>query len=88
VAVNVKVQGSSATVTVDIDGKEKFRGTMLPGTTQVFRGTKTVTVSTTNASATSLTVTNTTVAAKDLGALGNINQPRDGFQFDKDTQFQ
>lgn len=88
VAVSVQVQGSAATLTIRIDGKPAFQGTMLPGTTQTFRGSNNVVVSTSNAGATHLTVTNSTTANQDLGSLGTSNQPKNNFQFAQDTQFQ
>lgn len=88
VAVSVNVQGRTATLTIKIDGKEAFRGTMLPNTTQTFKGKSSVEISTTDAGATHLTVTNQIAANKDLGAIGQDRQSKSGFQFDKDTQFQ
>lgn len=88
VAVGVQVQGGAAQVTVNIDGKQKFKGTMLPGTNLTFKGTSDVVISTSNAGATNLTVTNSTTANKNLGALGRDNHPKTGFEFAKDTQFQ
>jgi cytoskeleton protein RodZ len=88
VAVSVQVQGVAATLTVRIDGKPAFQGTMLPGTTQTFKGTNTVVVSTSNAGATHLTVTNATTANQNLGSLGTTNQPKNDFEFTANTQFQ
>lgn len=88
VAVSVRVQGSATTLTIRIDGKPAFQGTMLPGTTQTFKGLNNVIVSTSNAGATHLTVTNSTTANQDLGSLGTTNQPKNNFQFASDTQFQ
>lgn len=88
VAVSVQVQGTAATVTVRIDGKPAFLGTMLPGTTQTFKGTNTVVISTSNAGATHLTVTNATTANQDLGALGSDSAPKNDFEFAQGTQFQ
>lgn len=88
VAVAVQVQGSAATLTIRVDGKPAFQGTMLPGTTQTFKGSNNVVVSTSNAGATHLTVTNSTTANQDLGSLGTTNKPKNNFQFAQDTQFQ
>jgi len=88
VAVSVRTEGSAATVTVTIDGKQAFRGTMLPGTAQTFKGSNKIVISTTNAAATNVTVTNTQTANKLLGPLGSQNQPKKDFEFDKETQFQ
>lgn len=88
VAISVAVQGSATLVAVNIDGKQAFKGTMLPGTTQTFKGRDKVIISTSNAGSTSLIVTNSLVASKNLGVLGKNGQVRDDFRFDKSTQFQ
>jgi transcriptional regulator with XRE-family HTH domain len=88
VAVSVQVQNNAATVTVRIDGKSAFQGTMLPGTTQTFQGSSSVQISTSNGAATSLSVTNSTTAGQNLGAMGTTSSPRDDFEFTSDTQFQ
>ncbi|HEX7259736.1 MAG TPA: RodZ domain-containing protein [Candidatus Saccharimonadia bacterium] len=88
VAVKIQVQNVAATITIEVDGKKTFQGIMLPGTTQTFKGASTITVSTGDAGATSLSVTNAKVAAKDLGIIGKSGEAKSGFQFDKDTQFQ
>lgn len=88
VAVSVQTQGGAATITIKVDGKETFKGTMLPGTILTFKGTSTVSVSTSNAGATNLIITNAVVANKNLGSLGANGQPKNDFEFAKDTQFQ
>ena len=88
VAVSVQVQGSAATLTIRIDGKPAFQGTMLPGTTQTFKGSNTVVVSTSNSGATHLTVTNSTTANQSLGSLGTTSGPKNDFEFTTTTQFQ
>ena len=88
VAISVQVRDSAATVTIVIDGKEAFRGTMLAGTTQTFKGTDSVTISTTNGGATHLKVTNSTGANQEIGALGKSGQAKNDFRFEKDTRFQ
>ncbi len=88
VAVSVQVQTKATTITVKIDGQQRFRGTMLPGTTQTFKGGHNVTIATTNGGTTNLTVTNSQVAGKSLGAIGDSGQPVADFEFTTNTQFQ
>ena len=88
VAVSIQVQTSATTLNVRIDGKQSFKGTMLPGTTQIFKGQNAIVISTTNGGATVVTVTNSQTAGKSLGALGGNGQPKTDYEFDKDTQFQ
>jgi cytoskeletal protein RodZ len=88
VAVSVQVQSQAANVTVAIDGTTQFKGTMLPGTIQTFKGNHSVTIATSNGGATSVTVTNSVVAGKSLGALGPNGQAVSDFEFEAATQFQ
>ncbi|HUC87064.1 MAG TPA: helix-turn-helix domain-containing protein [Candidatus Saccharimonadales bacterium] len=88
VAVSVQVQSKATTIDVIIDGNQKFSGTMLPGTTQTFKGNSSVTIATTDGGATSVTVTNSVVAGKSLGALGRNGEAVSDFEFTTDTQFQ
>jgi len=88
VAVSVQVQSKATTITVKIDGQQKFSGTMLPGTIQTFKGSNSVTIATTNGGTTNLTVTNSQVAGKSLGAIGANGQAVSDFEFTTDTQFQ
>lgn len=88
VAVSIQIKDASASVTVRADGKQVFQGTMLPGTLQTFRATNKITISTSNAGATQLSVSNTVSAAASLGALGPMGQSRNNLEFVRDTQFQ
>ncbi len=88
VAVRVHIQNTATTVTVEVDGKKAFSGIMLPSTIQTFKGANTIIISTSDAGATSLSVTNAVAAGTDLGVVGEKGQAKQGFQFDKDTQFQ
>lgn len=88
VAVSVQIKDSSASITVITDGQATFRGTMLPGTVQVFKAKDKLLISTSNARATRLVITNSVVAGKDFGALGTTDKPKNDLEFAKDTQFQ
>lgn len=88
IAVRVEIKDVTASVVVRADGKEVFRGTMLPGTVQTFKATTKILLTTNNGGATALTVTNQTTAAKSLGPVGALGQPKADLEFSKDTQFQ
>lgn len=87
VAVRLQIKDTATTVTVRADGKEVFQGTMLPGTIQVYKAANLINISTTNAGATLLTVTNAQAANVSLGASGASGQTRNNLEFAKDTQF-
>lgn len=87
VAVSVQIKDATASVTVRADGKQVFQGTMLPGTLQNFRASNKITVSTSNAGATELKVSNTVSAAVSLGTLGPLGQSRNNLEFSRDTEF-
>lgn len=87
VAVSVQIKDAAASVTVRADAKPVFQGTMLPGTIQNFRATDKITVSTSNAGATELKISNTVSAAVSLGTLGPLGQPRNSLEFSRDTEF-
>lgn len=88
VAVSVQIQDRATAVTATADGKEIFNGTMLPGTTQVFKAITNLVLSTADAGATSITITNSLVANKSIGTVGQRGQKRTDLEFAKDTQFQ
>jgi cytoskeletal protein RodZ len=82
VAVSVK---ETTSVVVLVDGQEKFRGTFLAGKSLVFTGKTDVNVTTGNAGATSLTITNAVGANKQLSPLGREGEIRRNQDFAKDT---
>jgi cytoskeletal protein RodZ len=87
VALLVKVSQTTAIVVV-VDGKQQFSGTFVAGTSQLFTGTGDINLTTGNAGATSVTVTNSTVADKILSPLGQNGEIRRGQDFTSTTQFQ
>jgi cytoskeleton protein RodZ len=84
IAVVVGVKQTTSVV-VMVDGQEKFRGTYVAGTSKLFTGTASVVVTTGNAGATSLVITNKTVAAKKIDKLGGDGEIRRNQEFTKDT---
>jgi len=85
VAITVK---ATAEIIVKVDGQEKFRGLMLTGKSRLFSGAQNVTVTTSNAGATALVVTNKMVANKHLDNLGADGQAKADLIFAKDTNIQ
>jgi hypothetical protein len=83
----VKVKETTSMVVV-VDGVEKFRGTFVAGRSLLFQGTKDINITTGNAGATSVTITNMTVANKNIGALGRDGEIRRNQIFAKDSTFQ
>lgn len=88
VELTVKVNGQAAWIIVETDGHEAFRQTMLAGTQQVFKATNQIKLTTGNAGATSLKLSNSVVTGKDIGSLGRPGEVKAGLIFNKDTQVQ
>jgi cytoskeletal protein RodZ len=84
VAVAVSVSETTSVV-IMVDGAESFRGTFVAGKSQVFTGKSEVNITTGNAGATSLTVTNAAGANKRLSPLGKEGEIRRNQVFAKDT---
>jgi cytoskeletal protein RodZ len=84
VAVAVSVKETTSVVVV-IDGGAPWRATVVAGWSQVFTGKKDINVTTGNAGATSLIVTNTVGAGKVLSPLGKEGEIRRNQDFAKDT---
>ncbi len=88
VAVGVSIRDSATALTVLADGKEVFKGTMLAGTNQVFKATGVISITTNNAGATHIVITNSAVVGRDLGAVGANGETKRNLEFAKDTKFQ
>jgi len=82
VALSVK---ETTSVVVLVDGKEAFRGTFVAGKSQLFTGVNDISITTGNAGATSVTVTNKVAAGKKLSPLGKEGEIRRNQDFAKDT---
>ena len=87
VELQVSIVNQATFVVVVADGQDVFRGTMLPGTTQIFRAKNTIKLTTGNAGNTLVSVTNTAVANKELGIIGKSGEFKNDLEFSKDTQF-
>ncbi len=85
VRVIVTAKGGTASITIAIDGQGKPRVTMLDGTSQTFEGTDRITISTTNAGVTNLTVTNSVAAGKTISPVGHDGEAKNDLEFTKDT---
>lgn len=84
VAVAVSVTSATSVVVV-VDGKEAWRGTVVAGWSKVFTGANDISITTGNAGATSVTVTNSVAAGKKLSPLGRDGEIRRNQDFAKDT---
>jgi hypothetical protein len=85
--VGITIKDSTVGLVVTVDGKQVFSGTMLPGTAQTFRGSASVKITTNNAGATHVVITNNQVVGKNLGALGGQGEVKRNLEFAKDTNF-
>lgn len=85
VRVDVTTKKAAVAITVSVDGKDVFEGTMLSGTTQTFSGNSSVIITTGNAGETALKVTNSIVVAKNLDPVGSEGEVKRNLEFDKDT---
>lgn len=84
VAVAISVKDTTSLV-VAVDGKEAWRGTAIAGWSLVFTGKEDVNITTGDAGATAVTVTNKVVAGKKIESLGKPGEIRRGQDFAKDT---
>jgi hypothetical protein len=84
IAVALSVSQTTSLVVL-VDGKEVFRGTFVSGHSQLFTGKTDVNITTGNAGATSLTITNAVAANKHLSPLGRDGEIRRNQIFAKDT---
>lgn len=84
VAVAVTVKRTTSVV-VSVDGKEVWRGTVVGGWSKVFTGKADVSITTGDAGATGVTVTNAAGANKKISPLGRDGEIRRNQDFAKDT---
>ncbi|MDB5179089.1 MAG: family transcriptional regulator [Patescibacteria group bacterium] len=82
VAVSVK---ETTSVVVTVDGQPAWNGTYVAGKSQLFTGKNDVSITTGNAGATSVTITNKVVVGKKLSPLGKEGEIRRNQAFAKDT---
>jgi hypothetical protein len=84
VAVAISIRETTSLV-VMVDGKEVIRQIVVGGWSRTFTGTNDVNITTGNAGATSVVVTNNAVAGKKLSPLGKEGEIRRNQDFAKDT---
>jgi cytoskeletal protein RodZ len=84
--VAVKIKETTSLV-VSVDGKEAWRGTVVAGWSRLFQAAHDVNITTGNAGATSVTITNTLVVNKQIDTLGRDGEIRRNQVFAKDTAF-
>lgn len=85
VRVDVSIKNIATAMTISVDGKIVFQGTMLAGTKQTFSGTDKVVITTGNAGATALKVTNSVAADKSIDPVGKEGEVKRDLEFAKDT---
>jgi cytoskeletal protein RodZ len=88
VAVGISIRKGATWLIVEVDGREAFRGTMLDGTSQSFRGKDKIKVTTGNAGNTHIAVTNSQEANHQFSPVGADGEIKRDLEFAKDTQFQ
>jgi cytoskeletal protein RodZ len=85
IAAVIKVSETTSMV-VQVDGKDAWRGTVVAGKSlPLFTATKDINITTGNAGATSVTITNAVVAGKKIDSLGGSGEIRRNQSFAKDT---
>lgn len=84
IAVAVSVNKTTA-VSVTVDGQQQWSGTVIAGWSKLFTGTNNISITTGNAGATSVTVTNAAVADKTLSPLGSEGEIRRNQNFAQNT---
>ena len=87
IAISINVTATTSIVVV-VDGKEAFRETVLSGWSQLFTGAQSIVITTGNAGATDVTLTNSTVVNKRFVPLGSAGEIRRNQEFDSTTTFQ
>jgi cytoskeletal protein RodZ len=87
IAAHVSVSATTSIV-ISTDGKEVFRQTVLPGWNQLFTGSTSFVITTGNAGATNIVITNSTVANKKFVPLGSQGEIRRNQEFDATTTFE
>lgn len=85
VDMQVSIGDQATYIVVRADNKEVFKGTMLPGTKQLFSAKESIKFTTGNAGSTNLVITNLVVAEKSIGALGSEGETKQDIIFAKDT---
>lgn len=85
VELQVTIGNQASYIIVKSDNKEVFKGTMLPGTKQLFQAKESIKITTGNAGSTNLKITNSIVADKSIGSLGSEGETKQDIIFSKDT---
>lgn len=85
VEISIKAGPQAVLITAVADGREVFKGTMLPNSKQLFQAKDSIKLSTGNAGSTDLTISNALVANKNIGTLGGEGESKKDIIFNKDT---
>jgi hypothetical protein len=81
----VKISNQATWVIVRADGQDVFKGTMLPGTQQLFKAKTQIKLTTGNAGNTQVFITNSITAGKDLGTVGRPGESKNDIEYNKDS---
>ncbi len=84
IAMAVQVSQTTS-VLVMVDGQQQFQGTFMGGTSKVFTGQQDISITTGDAGATSLVITNSVAANKTISSLGAPGEIRRNQDFTKTT---
>lgn len=85
VELQISIGDQATYIIIRADNKEVFKGTMLPGTKQLFQAKESIKLTTGNAGSTNLRLTNAIVADKAIGSLGSEGETKQDIIFAKDT---
>lgn len=85
VEMQVSIADQATYIVVRADNREVFKGTMLPGTKQLFQAKESIKLTTGNAGSTTLRISNKLVADKQIGPLGSEGETKQDIIFSKDT---
>lgn len=86
VEVLVGISDQAAFITVETDGQSAFKGTMLPGSKQIFSAKDRIKITTSNAGSTQIRFTNSIVIDRDLGSVGKQGEAKQDIIFTKETE--
>ncbi len=86
VKVVVRITDDATWLIVEADGKEIFRGTMLPGASQTFSAADSIVLSTGNAGYTNVVLSNNVAQNKESGTLGAVGEVRRAIEYRRDTK--
>lgn len=85
VKITVTAKNAPINLTILADGKEVFKAAVQPDQPQTFTASKQLALSTSNAGATAVTLSNKAAQNQDLGVLGGLGEVQQGVVFSLDS---